>query len=212
MRALADELDPAAYDAVTADPASRLRWDRQFALFASAVLAGRAGRGAQATETVAKAVRVGTPYPMSVHLGLRLVSEAAIADSWGTHAEWLREAEDYFHTADVPAVASACRALLRGSGQRVAPRRNGAAEIPQSLRAAGVTRREYEVLRFLAERFGNREIAERLHLSTRTVEGHISSLINKTGLPNRRALSKLALSGGDEVVTSGASVDPSRVR
>jgi DNA-binding NarL/FixJ family response regulator len=55
------------------------------------------------------------------------------------------------------------------------------------------------VLRFLAERFGNREIAERLHLSTRTVEGHISSLINKTGLPNRRALSKLALSGGDEI-------------
>jgi DNA-binding NarL/FixJ family response regulator len=31
---------------------------------------------------------------------------------------------------------------------------------------------------------GNREIAERLHLSTRTVEGHISRLITKTGPPN----------------------------
>jgi DNA-binding NarL/FixJ family response regulator len=144
-------------------------------------------------------VRVGAPYAMAMHLGLRLVSEAAITDGWGTHADWLREAEDYFHAADVPAVASACRALLRGSGQRVAPRRGGATEIPQSLRAAGVTRREYEVLRFLAERLGNREIAERLHLSTRTVEGHISSLINKTGLPNRRALSKLALSGPDSL-------------
>lgn len=194
--ALAGELDQQTYDAVTADPASRLRWDRQFALFAQAVLEGRAGTG-NATETVARAVSVGAPYPMGVHLGLRLVSEAAIADGWGTHTEWLRAAENYFHTADVPAVASACRALLRGSGQRVAPRRGGTTEIPQSLRAAGVTRREYEVLRFLAERFGNREIAERLHLSTRTVEGHISSLINKTGLPNRRALSKLALSGGD---------------
>ena len=205
LSALADELDLATYHAVTADPASRLRWDRQFALFAHAVLAGRAGRAAQATEIVAEAVRVGAPYAMGVHLGLRLVSEAAIADGWGTHTDWLRDAEDYFHTADVPAVASACRALLRGSGQRVAPRRNGASEIPQSLRAAGVTRREYEVLRFLAERFGNREIAERLHLSTRTVEGHISSLINKTGLPNRRALSKLALSGGDEILASGTS-------
>jgi DNA-binding CsgD family transcriptional regulator len=195
LRALAADLDQAACDAVTADPASRLRWDRQFALFAHAVLAGRAGRAARAAEHVAEAVRVGAPYAMGVHLGLRLVAEAAIADGWGTHAEWLRAAEDYFHTADVPAVAGACRALLRGSGQRVAPRRSGAAEIPQQLRSAGVTVREYEVLRFLAERLGNREIAERLHLSTRTVEGHISSLITKTGLPNRRALSKLAVSG-----------------
>jgi DNA-binding CsgD family transcriptional regulator len=192
LRAVAGELDQETYDAVTADPASRLRWDRQFALFARAVLAGRAGRAAAATEDVAAALRVGAPYAMGVHLGLRLVGEAAMADGWGNHTEWLRAAEDYFHSADVPAVASACRALLRSSGQRVAPRRTGAAEIPQSLRVAGVTVREYEVLRFLAERLGNREIAERLHLSTRTVEGHISSLIAKTGLPNRLALSKLA--------------------
>ncbi|GAB1510101.1 helix-turn-helix transcriptional regulator [Actinophytocola sp. KF-1] len=196
------DLDQDGFDAVVADPADRLRWDRQFALFARAVLAGRAGRAEQAAEDVAEAMRAGAPYAMAVHLGLRLVGEAAIADGWGTHAEWLRAAEDYFHGADVPAVASACRALLRGTGERVAPRRTGAAEIPPSLRSAGVTVREFEVLRLLAERLGNREIAERLHLSTRTVEGHVSSLITKTGLPNRRALSKLALSGPDSAIAT----------
>jgi DNA-binding NarL/FixJ family response regulator len=55
---------------------------------------------------------------------------------------------------------------------------------------AGVTVREYEVLRLLVERLGNREIAEQLSLSLRTVEKHVSSLIAKTGQPNRVALSK----------------------
>ncbi|WP_405151892.1 LuxR C-terminal-related transcriptional regulator [Sphaerisporangium sp. NBC_01403] len=52
--------------------------------------------------------------------------------------------------------------------------------------------REYEVLRLLARRLGNREIATRLHLSPRTVEKHVASLLTKTGLPNRTALSELA--------------------
>jgi DNA-binding NarL/FixJ family response regulator len=74
----------------------------------------------------------------------------------------------------------------------VAQRRNGIERIPSPLRSAGVTVREYEVLRLLADRLGNREIADRLHLSLRTVEKHVSSLIFKTGLPNRIALSKFA--------------------
>jgi DNA-binding CsgD family transcriptional regulator len=189
---LTGEVDWANYEVVTADPASRHRWDRQFSLFARAVLAGRAGRPSAAESDVAEAVAVGAPYPMGLNLGLRLVCEAAIADGWGSPVEWLRDAEDYFHNAGVPAVASACRGLLRSTGQRITQRRDGAEDIPQPLRSAGVTVREFEVLRFLAERLGNREIAERLHLSPRTVEGHISNLIAKTGLPNRLALSKLA--------------------
>lgn len=192
LQTLAGEADWSVYDAVTSVPASRHRWDRQFALFAHAVLAGRSGRAAQGSASVAEAIRLGEPYAMGRNLGLRLVSEAAIADGWGSPVEWLRCADDYFHAADVPAVASACRALLRSTGLRIAQRRTGVAGIPQPLRSAGVTVREYEVLRFLADRLGNREIADRLHLSPRTVEGHISSLIAKTGLPNRLALSKLA--------------------
>lgn len=192
LRALSDDLDWPAYHAATAAPASRLRWDRQFALFAKAVLAGRSGRGEDATAAVEEAMRVGAPYRMGKHLGLRLVCEAALADGWGNATDWLRTAEEHFHGADVPSVASACRALLRRSGVRVAQRRSGFEDIPAALRSAGLTVRECEVLRLLADRLGNREIADRLHLSPRTVEKHVSNLITKTGHPNRIALSEYA--------------------
>lgn len=129
---------------------------------------------------------------MGRHLALRLVAESALADGWGSPVEWLRAAEDYFHQANVAPVAHACRTLLRQAGARVAQRRQGAGEIPSTLRAVGVTVRELEVLRLLTGRLSNREIAERLHLSPRTVERHVSSLIVKTGLPNRIALSDVA--------------------
>ena len=82
--------------------------------------------------------------------------------------------------------------MLRSTGEKVTQHRDGIADIPLRLRSAGVTVREYEVLRYLVDRPGNREIADRLHLSPRTVERHISSLMAKTGLPNRVALSRLA--------------------
>jgi ATP/maltotriose-dependent transcriptional regulator MalT len=193
LSALEGTLTQAEFDSLTTSPASKLRWDRMFALYAKAVLAGRAGRATEAVGAVTEALAVGAPYLMGRHLGLRLVCEAALADGWGTPVEWLRAAEDHFHETDVPAVASACRGLLRSSGVRVAQRRNGLSEIPAVLRAVGLTVREYEVLRLLADRLGNREIAGRLHLSPRTVEKHVSSLISKTGLPNRIALSEYAL-------------------
>ncbi|WP_460397266.1 ATP-binding protein [Actinophytocola sediminis] len=193
LSALGESLTSAEFDALTSAPASRLRWDRMFALYAKAVLAGRSGAVGEAADAVTEALAVGAPYAMGRHLGLRLVCEAALADGWGTPVEWLRAAENHFHETDVPAVASACRGLLRSSGVRVAQRRSGVAEIPAVLRSAGLTVREYEVLRLLAERLGNREIAGRLHLSPRTVEKHVSSLISKTGLPNRIALSEYAV-------------------
>ncbi|MEO3778877.1 AAA family ATPase [Micromonospora sp. B11E3] len=192
LRALAGDLDPAECSALAAAPAARFRWNRQFVLFTRAVLAGRAGRPADAVAAVAEALHASAPYPTARHLGLRLVSEAALTDGWGRPVEWLRTAEEYFHAADAPAVVAACRALLRRAGARPLQRRAGVEEIPPSLRSAGVTLREYEVLRLLVDRLSNREIAHRLHLSSRTVEKHVASLIAKTGQPDRIALGQLA--------------------
>ncbi|MEU5669101.1 AAA family ATPase [Micromonospora sp. NPDC047762] len=192
LRAMAGEVSFSAYEAIVGTPASQLRWDRQFALFARAVLLGRAGQHDAATATLAEAMEVGALYAMGRHLALRLVAESALADGWGTPVEWLRAAENYFHQAKVTPVAGACRTLLRQAGARVTQRRRGAAEIPPELRAAGVTVREWEVLQLLTGRLSNREIAGRLHLSPRTVERHVSSLITKTGEPNRIALSDIA--------------------
>jgi DNA-binding CsgD family transcriptional regulator/tetratricopeptide (TPR) repeat protein len=56
----------------------------------------------------------------------------------------------------------------------------------------GVTRREADVLVALAERLSNARIAERLYLSERTVESHVSSLLRKLGAGNRVELGDLA--------------------
>ncbi|WP_170315490.1 ATP-binding protein [Nakamurella deserti] len=58
--------------------------------------------------------------------------------------------------------------------------------------AAGVTRREREVLDLVVARLANREIAEALFLSERTVESHVSSLLRKLGGRDRSALLRFA--------------------
>ena len=50
---------------------------------------------------------------------------------------------------------------------------------------AGLTPREVEVLCLVAEGLSNREISERLYLSIRTVERHITNIYNKIGSANR---------------------------
>jgi predicted ATPase/DNA-binding CsgD family transcriptional regulator len=58
----------------------------------------------------------------------------------------------------------------------------------ERLARAGVTEREAEVLSAVAERLNNREIADRLYISRRTVESHISALLRKLGVTDRAAL------------------------
>ena len=59
---------------------------------------------------------------------------------------------------------------------------------PERLARAGVTDREAEVLWAVAERLRNREIAERLHVSVRTVESHIAALLRKLAVTDRATL------------------------
>jgi DNA-binding NarL/FixJ family response regulator len=49
----------------------------------------------------------------------------------------------------------------------------------------GISHREREVLSLLADGMTDREIAERLGISPRTVETHVGSLLNKLGVRNR---------------------------
>jgi DNA-binding CsgD family transcriptional regulator len=176
------------YEATAVTPMARFRWNRQFVLLAGAVLVGRAGRADEAAALVAAAGEAAAPYAMARHLGLRLVAEAASADRWGDSRAWLQRAEEYFHATPVPAVAVACRGLLRHAGVTVSPRRGGVGRVPGALRRLGVTAREFEVLELMADQFGNQAIARRLYISPRTVEKHVASLIAKTGQPNRAAL------------------------
>jgi predicted ATPase/DNA-binding CsgD family transcriptional regulator len=55
-----------------------------------------------------------------------------------------------------------------------------------------ISAREAEVLALLGEHLSNAEIAAQLFISVRTVESHVSSLLRKLEVPDRRALSRRA--------------------
>lgn len=55
------------------------------------------------------------------------------------------------------------------------------------------TPREKEVLSLLADGLSNSQIGDRLHLSPRTVEKHVSNLLNKTDTSNRSELLRFAV-------------------
>ncbi|TDB95733.1 ATPase [Actinomadura sp. 7K534] len=60
-----------------------------------------------------------------------------------------------------------------------------------------VSEREAEVLAAVGRHLTNTQIASRLHISVRTVESHVSSLLRKYGAANRRELAVLAAGQGE---------------
>lgn len=59
-----------------------------------------------------------------------------------------------------------------------------------------LTQREKEVLALLVAGLSNAQIGDRLHLSARTIEKHVSSLFQKTAVHNRAELVRLAIEQG----------------
>ena len=79
-------------------------------------------------------------------------------------------------------------ALLRALG---APARTG----PK--RDAGLTKREDEVLALLAHGLTNSEIADRLFISAKTVEHHVSRVLAKLGVRSRTEAAAYAARSGN---------------
>jgi HD-GYP domain-containing protein (c-di-GMP phosphodiesterase class II) len=83
--------------------------------------------------------------------------------------------------------AGAVDAVLGAAGHRVSRRRGG---------PAGLTAREVEVLRLLARGLSNKEIAERLVISPKTVGNHIEHIYAKIDASTRAAASLFAMRHG----------------
>jgi predicted ATPase/DNA-binding CsgD family transcriptional regulator len=58
---------------------------------------------------------------------------------------------------------------------------------------AGLTQREVEVLQLVATGASNQQVADVLHISVRTVNTHMTNILNKTGCDNRTAASVFAI-------------------
>ena len=67
------------------------------------------------------------------------------------------------------------------------------ATLPPGEYPAGLTAREVEVLRLVAQGLTNRQIAESLTISVRTVNTHVTNILNKTNCDNRTAATTFAV-------------------
>jgi len=81
------------------------------------------------------------------------------------------------------AVAAKVRRDLRSQGVSVVPARRRAATLANP---AGLTTRQTEVLRLLDDGLTNAELAERLYLSVKTVDHHVSAILTKLDVTKRR--------------------------
>src|SRR2546425_2981649 len=103
-------------------------------------------------------------------------------------------------------LATAVRVARSGSGNmislRAARNLSGAAEANGGLRsqpavsAAGLTRREVDVLGLLAEGATNRQISRQLFLSEKTVKAHLASAFRKLVVENRTQAAVAAVAIG----------------
>jgi DNA-binding CsgD family transcriptional regulator/tetratricopeptide (TPR) repeat protein len=156
--------------------------------YADAILTGRTGDRQRATELARAADGELVHYPVWADLARLCTAERALADGWGEPVRWLEAGAQVFAAHGIDPLAERCRRLLAG------PR-------PSRWTGLGITEREADVLRLVAEGLANKEIAARLRVSPRTIEKHVESLLRKTAARSRTQLVAVA---GPESRTIGS--------
>jgi DNA-binding CsgD family transcriptional regulator len=124
--------------------------------------------------------------------------EAALALADGDGAARRRALEQLYELGAAPAAAIVARSMRAGGarGLRRGPRRT-TRENP-----ANLTPREVEVLALVEQGLRNRQIADRLFVSAKTVDHHVGAILRKLGVHTRgeagAAARRLGLAAGDD--------------
>lgn len=123
------------------------------------------------TQASAAFERLSTPYDAAL----------ALVDSDDPAAT--RRGIDVLDRLGADAVAAKVRAGLRAAGNLAVPGPRRASTLANP---AGLTARQVEVLRLLGDGLTNAELAERLFLSVKTVDHHVSAILTKLEVTRRR--------------------------
>ncbi|HET6166872.1 MAG TPA: AAA family ATPase [Marmoricola sp.] len=116
--------------------------------------------------------------------------EEAVALTSTDEPDSMRRALEIFTEIGATPAAALVRRALQGRGIKVAAPRGPRATT--AAHPAGLTAREAEVLEALCEGLTNAEIAQRLYLSPRTVDHHVSSILAKLGVSTRAEAAEAA--------------------
>jgi DNA-binding CsgD family transcriptional regulator/tetratricopeptide (TPR) repeat protein len=139
----------------------------------------------------------------------------AVTHQVETLAAWSRHRSRGHGAAGEPSavgLADEARALARRIGHRRVLGDLDAEPSPAPARPQlpdGLSERELDVLRLVAAGLSNREIGERLFITTNTAANHVRSILSKTRAPNRTAAAMYAIQHG-LLSPSRAGPDPSR--
>ena len=153
------------------------------------ILATDAGRTSDAEHHFAEALALADACRAPYERALTLLARADLAlvqDDRTTATELLDEVRSICTPMD------ACRALEHAERIAASLPLDGAAGGARMAYPAGLTAREVEVLRLVAAALSNREIADRLFLSPRTVKAHVANIFTKLGVHTRAAATESA--------------------
>lgn len=108
----------------------------------------------------------------------------------------LKEAANQELVEAIRTVAEGGKYLTMSMAAKLAKAEADAREQRNAPRGLPLSKRECEVVRLVALGFANREIAEQLYISVRTVETHRMNIKQKTGLRTRADLVRFAREAG----------------
>lgn len=147
-------------------------------------------RGATAPYAAWLAGRFGEASTAWQEIGCPFESVLVRLDEGSTDS--LREALDGAIALGASRVTARIRRELRARGIRNLPR--GAMETTRA-HPAGLTARESEVLGLLSEGMSNADIARQLVVSVRTVDHHVSAVLQKLRVDSRQAAARIGSAG-----------------